>query len=151
MDGMTLLIADHNRVRGVFARFQEAEKSGEVAEMAELVRTIDEELTVHTDIEEKVFYPWAHRLSRDIAEVVDEGIEEHHVVKVLIGELKAMPEVNEQYEAKFTVLIENVEHHIEEEEKEMLPDAKKTLGKETAVLGDQMQARKEQLMAAGAR
>lgn len=59
MDGLTLWIADHNRVRGVFARFQEAEKSGEVAEMADLARTIDRELTVHTDIEETVFYPWA--------------------------------------------------------------------------------------------
>jgi hemerythrin-like domain-containing protein len=56
--------------------------------------------------------------------------------------------VNEQYEAKFTVLIENVEHHIEEEEKEMLPDAQKTLGDETKALGDRMERRKQALMAA---
>jgi hemerythrin-like domain-containing protein len=67
---------------------------------------------------------------------------------VLIGELQAMREVNEQYEAKFTVLIENVEHHIEEEEKEMLPDAKETLGEDTKVLGKQMEERKQALMAA---
>ena len=73
---------------------------------------------------------------------------EHHVGKVLIAELQSMPEMNEQYEAKFTVLIENVEHHIEEEEKEMLPDAKKTLGDEIDALGDRMDARKSELMAA---
>ena len=61
---------------------------------------------------------------------------------------QAMREVNEQYEAKFTVLIENVEHHIEEEEKEMLPDAQKTLGDETKALGDRMEERKPALMAA---
>jgi hypothetical protein len=66
----------------------------------------------------------------------------------LIGELQNLPEVNEPYEAKFTVLIENVEHHIEEEEKEMLPDAQKTLGDDTKLLGDQMQERKQALMAA---
>ena len=58
------------------------------AEMADLARTIDVELTVHTEIEETVFYPWAHGLSDDIADVVDEGIEEHHVVKTLLDEIR---------------------------------------------------------------
>ena len=106
------------------------------------------ELEVHAEVEEEIFYPAAKaKADKEGQELVAEAVEEHHVVKMLIGELKAMPEVNEQYEAKFTVLIENVEHHIEEEEKEMLPDAKKTLGKEIEALGDEMQARKEQLMA----
>ncbi len=124
MDGLTLLIADHNRVRGVFARFQEAEKSGEVAEMADLAGTIDTELTVHTDIEETVFYPWAHRLSGDIAEVVDEGIEEHHVVKTLLDEIRDLEPGDPQWVAKVTVVIENVEHHAEEEEAELFPQVR---------------------------
>jgi hemerythrin-like domain-containing protein len=107
------------------------------------------ELTVHAEIEEEIFYPAAKaKADKEGKQLVAEAVEEHHVVKVLIGELQAMLEVNEQYEAKFTVLIENVEHHIEEEEKEMLPDAKKTLGKEVEALGDQMAERKEQLLAA---
>ena len=90
MDALTLLTADHNRVRGVFARFHEAEESGDVGEMADLARTKSTvELTVHTDIEETVFYPWAHGLSDDIGEVVDEGIEEHHVVKMLLDEIRS--------------------------------------------------------------
>jgi hemerythrin superfamily protein len=160
MDGMTLLIADHNRVRGVFARFQEAEKSGEVAEMGELVRTIDEELTVHTDIEEKVFYPWAHRLSRDIAEVVDEGIEEHHVVKTLLDEIRDLEPGDAQWVAKVTVVIENVEHHAEEEEAELFPqvrgatdaDAREQLGRDLearkATLGAPVLADKQDLTTA---
>jgi hemerythrin superfamily protein len=160
MDGLTLLIADHNRVRGVFARFQEAEKSGEVAEMGELVRTIDEELTVHTDIEEKVFYPWAHPLSPDIAEVVDEGIEEHHVVKTLLDEIRDLEPGDAQWVAKVTVVIENVEHHAEEEEAELFPqvrgatdaDAREQLGRDLearkATLGAPVLADKQDLTTA---
>jgi hemerythrin superfamily protein len=138
MDGLTLLIADHNRVRGVFARFQEAERSGEITDMADLARTIDLELTVHTEIEETVFYPWAQGLSDDIAEVVAEGIEEHHVVKTLLDEIRDLELGDPQWVAKVTVVIENVEHHAEEEETELFPqvrgatdpDAREQLGRD---------------------
>jgi hemerythrin superfamily protein len=124
MDALTLLTADHNRVRGLFARFQDAENSGEVTEMAELMHTIDEELTVHTDIEETVFYPWSHRLSDDIAEAVDEGMEEHHVVKALLDEIRVIEPGDSQWVAKITVVIENVQHHAEEEETELFPQVR---------------------------
>jgi hemerythrin superfamily protein len=124
MDALTLLTADHNRVRGLFARFQEAEKSGDVAEMADLAHTIDVELTVHTDIEETVFYPWAHGLSGDIAEVVDEGIEEHHVVKTLLDEIRDLEPGAPPWVAKVTVVIENVVHHAAEEETELFPQVR---------------------------
>src|SRR4029450_6243785 len=90
MDGLKLLVADHNRVRGLFARFQAAEESGDADAMGSLVRAIERELTVHTDIEEVVFYPWARDLSEDISETVDEGIEEHHVAKVLLTEIRGL-------------------------------------------------------------
>jgi hemerythrin superfamily protein len=124
MDALTLLTADHNRVRGLFARFQDAANSGEVTEMTELMHTIDEELTVHTDIEETVFYPWAHRLSDDIAEAVDEGMEEHHVVKALLDEIRVIEPGDSQWVAKITVVIENVQHHAEEEETELFPQVR---------------------------
>ncbi len=146
MDALTLLTADHNRVRGVFARFQEAEKSGDVGEMADLARTIAVELTVHTDIEETVFYPWAHELSDDIASVVDEGIEEHHVVKTLLDEIQDLEPGDPQWVAKVTVVIENVEHHAEEEEAELFPQVRGATDAESRdQLGRDLDARKAAL------
>ena len=146
MDAVKLIKDDHKKVKELFRQFEKART-------ADRKRTIAEEamheLEVHAQIEEEIFYPAAKaKADKEGKELVAEAVEEHHVVKVLIGELQAMREVNEQYEAKFTVLIENVEHHIEEEEKEMLPDAQKTLGDETKALGDRMEQRKQALMAA---
>jgi hemerythrin-like domain-containing protein len=149
VDAVKLLKDDHKKVKDLFRQFEKARTADRKKKIAEEAM---HELEIHAEVEEEIFYPAAKaKADKEGKELVAEAVEEHHVVKMLIGELQAMPEVNEQYEAKFTVLIENVEHHIEEEEKEMLPDAKKTLGKETETLGDQMQARKEQLMASGAR
>jgi hemerythrin-like domain-containing protein len=144
MDAVKLLKDDHKKVKDLFRQFERARSPERKKEIADEAM---HELDVHAEIEEEIFYPAAKaKANKEGKELVAEAVEEHHVVKMLISELKAMREVNEQFEAKFTVLIENVEHHIEEEEKEMLPDAKKTLGKEIDALGDQMKARKEQLM-----
>jgi hemerythrin-like domain-containing protein len=149
MDAVKLITDDHKKVKDLFRQFESARSADRKKAIAEQVF---HELDVHAEIEEEIFYPAARaKADQEGKELVAEAVEEHHVVKMLIGELKAMPRVNEQFEAKFTVLIENVEHHIEEEEKEMLPDAKKTLGKEIDALGDRMKARKSQLMAAGGR
>ena len=149
VDAVKLLKDDHKKVKDLFRQFEKARSADRKKQIAQEAM---HELEIHAEIEEEIFYPAAKaKADAEGKELVAEAVEEHHVVKVLIGELKAMPEVNEQFEAKFTVLIENVEHHIEEEEQEMLPDAKKTLGKEIETLGDRMQARKEQLMATGAR
>ncbi|HKY67200.1 MAG TPA: hemerythrin domain-containing protein [Acidimicrobiales bacterium] len=121
MDALALLTADHNRVRGLFARFTAAKEAEDEATMAELAAVIDRELDVHTTIEEEVFYPWARGLSEEIAEVVDEGMEEHHVVKVLLGEVRELSPGDDDWVAKLSVVIENVEHHAEEEESEMFP------------------------------
>lgn len=121
MDGLDLLIADHNRVRGLFARFQEAREKGETPGMSELADRIFEELEVHTAIEEQIFYPAVHDLSEELGEVVDEGVQEHHVVDILIEEARALEPGDAEWTAKVTVLIENVEHHAEEEETELFP------------------------------
>ena len=82
---------------------------------------------------------------------VAEGIEEHHIVKVLIAELKKLTPEDEVFTAKFKVLSENVEHHMKEEENELLPDAKKQLGHDgIEVLGEQMDARRRELETVGA-
>lgn len=120
MDALALLKADHNRVRGLFARFDEA-KDTAPSEAATLALVIVKELEVHTMIEEKVFYPAVHHLSPELADGVDEGIQEHHVVKVLMGEIGRVKTGGDEWTAKMKVLIENVAHHAEEEETEMFP------------------------------
>jgi iron-sulfur cluster repair protein YtfE (RIC family) len=121
MDALDLLIGDHNRVRGLFARFEAAKESERTDEMLVLATKIFEELEIHTSIEEEIFYPATHDLSEDIGEVVDEGVQEHHVAKVLMEEIRAVEPGSDEWVAKMAVLIENVEHHAEEEESEMFP------------------------------
>jgi hemerythrin-like domain-containing protein len=145
MDAVKLIKDDHKKVKELFRTFENARSADRKMAIAQ---EVFQELDVHAEIEEEIFYPAAKaKADKQGQELVAEAVEEHHVVKMLISELKAMREVNEQFEAKFTVLIENVEHHIEEEEKEMLPDAQKTLGDDIKALGEQMMARKEELTA----
>ncbi len=146
MDALKLLIADHNRVRGLFTRFTNAEEAGDVDAMASLAREIDRELTVHADIEEVVFYPWARKLSDEIAETVDEGLEEHHVAKVLLGEIADLPAGEDSWVAKIKVLIENVEHHAGEEEDELFPPIRGASEADTRDrLAQRLEARKAEL------
>jgi len=121
MDAVALLIADHNRVRGLIARYGEAHESENLDEAAKLVAKIVDELDVHMTIEEEVFYPAIHELKDEISESVDEGVEEHHVAKVLIKELGSLQPTDEFWAAKVTVLIESVQHHVAEEEEELFP------------------------------
>ena len=146
MDALELLTADHNRVRGLFARYREAEEAEKADEMATLAEKIVTELEVHTTIEEEIFYPAVHDMSEELAEVVDEGVEEHHVAKVLIGELATIEAGSDQWKAKLMVLIENVEHHAEEEEQEMFPQIRSSSDATTREsLGQKLEARKSEL------
>ena len=136
MDALALLTADHNRVRGLFARFKSAQKAEDTAQLTQLGQQIFRELVVHTAIEEERFYPWAAALSDEIKELIDEGIQEHHVVKVLMEEVGQLTPDQPEWLAKLTVLIENVDHHAEEEETALFPkirsatdaDSRKQLG-----------------------
>lgn len=145
MNALDLLIADHNRVRGLFARFVQAQEADDSGLMAELASTIFEELTVHTTIEEEIFYPAIHDRDDDTAESVDEGVEEHHVVKVLMEEIEQLEAGSAQWVAKMTVLIENVEHHADEEETDMFPPLRQALAPQMEAMADDLEARKAEL------
>jgi hemerythrin superfamily protein len=146
MDALSLLTADHNRVRGLFARFQEAEEQEDTAQMLELAGKIIVELEVHTTIEEEIFYPAAHDLSEEIGETVDEGLQEHHVADVLDEEIKGLTPGDDEWVAKVMVLIESVEHHAEEEEQELFPSVRSaTDADRRQQLGRQMDARRAQM------
>lgn len=146
MNAVKMLKDDHKKVKGLFREYEGAgerahQTKGKIAEQVFM------ELEVHSKLEEEIFYPAVQaKGTKDLKEVVNEGIEEHHVVDVLIAELKALDPSDERFDAKFKVLTENVEHHIEEEEGEMLPDAEKKLGNEVDRLGELMAQRKQELI-----
>ncbi len=145
MNALDLLIADHNRVRGLFAQFKSAKDNDDTATMSEVALKIFEDLEVHTTIEEEIFYPGVRDTNEDIAETVDEGIQEHHVVKLLMAEIKQIPDGSDDWVAKMTVLIENVEHHAEEEEKDMFPPLRNKIADRLNEMADDMEDRKTEL------
>ncbi len=129
MDAITLLTGDHNRVRGLFGRFQEADENGDTATAALLAEKIFTELEVHTSIEEEVFYPTVKDAGdEELSETVAEGLEEHTVAKRLMAEAQQTEVGSETWSAKMKVLIESVEHHAGEEEEEMFPKVRTALG-----------------------
>ena len=102
-----------------------------------------EELTIHAYVEEEIFYPAARSASEDTKEHVLESVEEHHVVVWMLSELTHLDPADETFDAKVTVLMENVRHHVEEEETEWFPQVRKLLGRNRLVeLGEQMSAAK---------
>lgn len=131
MDALEMLRADHDRVRALFARFEKARKDGDDGEMTTLAEKITEELEVHTAIEEEIFYPRARELTNELAQLLDESLQEHHVVKVLIGELDEVSPGGNEWSAKMSVIIENVEHHAEEEEQDLFPKVRSAADAET--------------------
>ena len=146
MDALSLLTADHNRVRGLFTRFQAAEESGDTALMTELASKIIVELEVHATIEEEIFYPAVKDAGEELKDTVDEGVEEHHVAKTLMTEIQGLTPDDDAWSAKMKVLIESVEHHAEEEEQEMFPETRKAFDKATLEdLAMRLEARKAEL------
>ena len=109
-----------------------------------IVDKIIEALTVHTYIENEVMYPEIRKRVPDLEDDILESYEEHHVADVLVVELAALSPDNERFDAKTTVLIENVEHHIEEEEDEWFPKVREALSrKELREIGEEMLRRRE--------
>ncbi len=144
MNAFQLLKEDHQKVSGIF---QQLEPTTERAEKTrtELFARLQEELDIHAKIEESVFYP-AIKQAAETREIVLEGFEEHHVVKLLLKELESVPVDTEQWTAKLKVLKENVEHHVEEEEQEMFQKARQVLSEDDINrLGAQMDEMKRQL------
>jgi hemerythrin superfamily protein len=127
-DAIVLLKNDHREIKKLFADFQ---KAGDGAEKTKqrLVDKIIELLTVHTYIENEVMYPRVRALLPELEDDVLESYEEHHVADVLVMELANMKASDERFTAKTTVLIENVTHHIGEEEDDWFPKVREGLGR----------------------
>lgn len=145
-DAISLLKKDHEKVRGLLKKLESAAlKGGGRAE--ELLQQVDKEVKIHSQVEEEIFYPAFHEAARtkEQNKIFFEAKEEHHVVDMV------MPEVNENegdedFAARAKVLKDLIEHHADEEEKQMFPAAKKLLGRdELRELGRRIKQRKQEL------
>jgi hypothetical protein len=146
VDALELLKADHDKVKKLLSEGDETTERA-VKTRAELLATIKQELTIHEDIEETIFYP-ALKEHPKAKEIVLEAYEEHNVVDTVMAELEATDVADERWGAKFTVMKENIEHHIEEEEGEMFKQARSVFEPdELQALGDRMATRKQELTA----
>ncbi|MEK6439370.1 hemerythrin domain-containing protein [Pseudonocardia sp. T1-2H] len=127
-DAIVLLKDDHKQIRKLFRDFENAGENA-LKTKGRIVEAIIETLTVHTYLENECMYPEVRKRVPELEDDVLESYEEHHVADVLCVELAAMKPDDERFDAKTTVLIENVSHHIEEEEDEWFPQVREALGR----------------------
>jgi hemerythrin-like domain-containing protein len=146
MNALTLLRRDHTEVKKMLSDLEDTTERAEKTR-TEGLATLKHELEIHEAIEEEIFYPALkeHPKTKDLAL---EGYEEHHVVDTIMGELEGVEPSDETWMAKFSVMKENLEHHITEEEDEMFPKVEQVFeDEELQALGTRMQERKDQLTA----
>jgi len=139
-DAIIILKQDHDRVSDLFQQFKKAESMAEKKRIATEAIT---ELRIHATIEEEIFYPALRGKEKVDQDLLNESDEEHHVAKLLIAELITMT-TEDHFVAKFTVLAENIEHHVKEEERDLFPQARDT-GIDMVALGKKLNARKQEL------
>jgi hypothetical protein len=141
-DAIALLKADHRKVKDLIAQFEKASQSEKKQQIAQEICL---ELTIHTLLEEEIFYPACKGEVED--NTVDEAYVEHDGAKMMIGEIEAGSPADEFYDAKVTVLFEEIKHHVNEEEKRggLFAQAKKA-GLDVAVVGAKIMARKKELL-----
>ena len=139
MNAIELLKDDHDKVSRLFQKV----KATEEGEHKELFKKIKAELDAHTHIEEKIFYPRLKE-KEELEDIVLEGIEEHHQAKMFLRELAGLSEDSEKFEPKLKVLMEDIEHHVMEEEGDMFLKVEKNFDKaELEELGNQMEEEKK--------
>ena len=141
-----MLKEDHAKVRKAFKEFENMDRS-DTETCRQVVKTVCEDLKVHTTLEEEIFYP-AVRAAIEDEDIMNEAAVEHETAKMLIEQLENSGPDDPQYFATFTVLGEYVMHHVKEEEGEMFPQAKKAKDLDLQALGEEMRTRKEELVGA---
>lgn len=144
-DAVKLLTDDHGQVKTLFEKYQKlVDANAASQERQPVAEQICDMLTVHTTIEEEIFYP-AAREALDDEDLIDEAEVEHAAAKDLIAQIKSMSADDDLYDAKVTVLGEQIDHHVKEEETELFPQCKKS-SMDLAALGAQLDTRKSELM-----
>jgi hemerythrin-like domain-containing protein len=136
-------MSDHRKVEDLFEQY-ESEKEGDEDNRRGIAQQICNELTVHTQVEEELFYPWL-RENLDDMELVEEAQVEHNGAKELIAQIETAEAVDDHFNAMVKVLSEYIKHHVKEEEQEIFPEIRDRQ-EELDELGQAMAARKEELM-----
>jgi len=142
-DAIQILTADHREVSKIFEQFEKIKDKDDAAKKQSLVQRACDELTIHAQVEEEIFYP-ALRKALEDDDLIDEAVVEHISAKQLIAELETMEPGDDLYDAKFTVLGEYVKHHVKEEQNEIFPKAKKSKV-DLKQLGQEISERKEEM------
>jgi hemerythrin superfamily protein len=148
-DACDLLDADHKAVKKMFKEYEELTNSrgrSVPQKKMDLARQICQELTVHAQIEEEIFYPALRAAIKD-TDLIAEAEVEHASAKDLIAQIQGMGEADEMFDAKVTVLGEYIDHHVKEERNEIFPKARAARKLDLVSMRDDLQARKEELMA----
>lgn len=143
-DAIAMLMADHKKVKKLFSDFDKLKDEGSDEDKSAIVEQICNALEIHTELEEEIFYP-AVRKAIDDSDLMDEALVEHAGAKELIAQLEDATPDDDLYDAKVTVLGEQIDHHVKEEEGQMFPKAKKAKV-DTEALGASMLRRKMALM-----
>ena len=148
-DACDLLDADHRAVKKMFKEYEEltSSRGRSIAQKKmDLARQICNELTVHAQIEEEIFYP-ALREALKETDMLAEAEVEHQSAKDLIAQIESMPEADEMFDAKVKVLGEYIDHHVKEERGEIFTKARSSRKLDLVAMRDELEARKEELMA----
>jgi len=146
MNATDLLKEDHDRVKAMFDEFRDLAPEDRRGKQR-LFRRIAAALEVHAEVEERIFYPAVRSIhSEDAQEITLEAFEEHKIAKTLIGQIESLPKADPRKDAKMKVLMESVEHHIEEEEDEMFAEANDLGDDKLDELGERLQTLKDDLM-----
>jgi hemerythrin superfamily protein len=145
IDAVELLTQQHREVEEMFERFEKMTDRAKVSKK-KLADEICNALIMHTTIEEEIFYPATREASEDTEDMVDEAVVEHASAKDLIAQIMEMDPDDDLYDAKVKVLSEMIEHHVEEEEKEMFPKTRQ-LKLDMEALGEEMKARQQEIEA----
>ncbi|HEY8357737.1 MAG TPA: hemerythrin domain-containing protein [Ramlibacter sp.] len=146
-DACDLLDAEHRAVKKMFKEYEELMGSrarSAAQKKMELARTICQELTIHAQIEEEIFYPACRAAFKD-TDLIAEAEVEHASAKDLIAQIQAMDEPGEMFDAKVTVLGEYIDHHVKEERGEMFPKARSARKLDLVGMREQLIARREEL------
>jgi hemerythrin-like domain-containing protein len=147
-DACDLLDADHRAVKKMFKEYEELSGSkarGVAQKKMELAQQICQELTVHAQIEEEIFYPAVREAIKD-KDVIAEANVEHQSAKELISQIRGMMEPDEMFDAKVKVLGEYIDHHVKEEKNEIFPKARAARKLDLVAMRDELETRKEELM-----